>query len=1202
MKILKINIKNINSLRLERSIDFTQSPIGDTGIFAITGDTGAGKTTLLDAITLALYGRTHRNQGYEEVMTYNEVESHAEVLFETKGKKYLSKWNIYRARKKPDGNIGRPHREIAVWNGEIEDYEILATKIKEVNILTEQITGLDFERFCRSVMLAQGDFAAFLKADAKKRSDLLERMTGTAIYSEISTAAYQKNKEEGEKLEQFYLQLDMLKLLNPEELKSLKKDKKNIQKKSKDQQIVLTEVREQVSWLETLEALQDKKASINEALNLHNEAFIRLEPQLGRLEKHLSTLPFQAEAKQIEHFNIQLTELESTREDQEEKIYRLNNDYNQIKTLAEKSKTEALALEQKSKTLLPLIEQVTGLDIQIGEKEKPLEELRGEAKILQDNIKKDQERLTQLNTDKKILLKETEYSQDWLKQYQKDQHLQTTIPKIAGRMETLLENQTENATLKAEVTSLTKKKNGVLKIYEKKEKEVLQSQKSLQDLKHTIAQYTSNTDGKSETLRELMKERESLELQTRQLQELSLASQQYDQYILELNELDEQIEDYQIKIELIIKKIFNAEEVLNEINSDIKYKQKILEMFKFQDAREHLKEGEECPVCLSTEHPFRKKDKEEELMTERADLDLKKSEDQKTVIENQYKKYLAKESELSSALEKLHQDRQKTEGKLIAPQNIFHNTAKQLKTNPQLLNRADWIIREKKIVAEKLENIKKLYEKISNIEEEMRKAEQLFQIKKDDFNQTKTELENLETKLIEKNSLYKNYHSKIEKIVSEIRHQLVGYDFQFDIMAANSIRAKLQNRLDRFLSRQEEVQKQKQTLAVLEQKISQHEENLNKEKEKYEQLTQKGKELAAALNELKEKRRELFEDKNPALEKSNHETALSQVNHQLKEQERKLQEAQLSLEKERQVQEEKGKQIQNISNKKEILSNDLLGKITAVGFENIAALFSARLPEKEANHIQNEKKNIEDNILKSKELLHQTEKEYTTKKNLKLTDKTEETLKAELKEAEEEARDYQRELGAIEQKLTDHNNRAKEATQLQKDIEKQKETATRWAKLNDIIGQRDGQKFRNFAQGLTLKKLIALANQHMSQLVDGRYLIRKKEELDLEFEIVDTFQANNIRSMKTLSGGESFLVSLALALGLSDLAGKNTRIDSLFIDEGFGSLDEKALDIALQTLENLQAAGKTIGVISHVPALKERIGTQIQIIKKRGRI
>jgi exonuclease SbcC len=118
--------------------------------------------------------------------------------------------------------------------------------------------------------------------------------------------------------------------------------------------------------------------------------------------------------------------------------------------------------------------------------------------------------------------------------------------------------------------------------------------------------------------------------------------------------------------------------------------------------------------------------------------------------------------------------------------------------------------------------------------------------------------------------------------------------------------------------------------------------------------------------------------------------------------------------------------------------------------------------------------------------------------------------------------------------------------------------------------------------------------------LSDRYSILKSPEKDLDLQIVDSYQADVVRPMSTLSGGESFLVSLALALGLSDLASRKVQINSLFIDEGFGTLDADTLDVAISALENLQANGKTIGIISHVEALKERIGTQIQVSKQPG--
>ncbi|HIC78979.1 MAG TPA: nuclease sbcCD [Sulfurovum sp.] len=148
-----------------------------------------------------------------------------------------------------------------------------------------------------------------------------------------------------------------------------------------------------------------------------------------------------------------------------------------------------------------------------------------------------------------------------------------------------------------------------------------------------------------------------------------------------------------------------------------------------------------------------------------------------------------------------------------------------------------------------------------------------------------------------------------------------------------------------------------------------------------------------------------------------------------------------------------------------------------------------------------------------------------------------------------------------------------------------------------MIGSADGNKFAKFAQGITLDQLINLANHHLT-LLSTRYELQRSQEPKqlLEIEVIDSFQGDAIRPVRTLSGGESFIISLALALGLSELASQKIAIDSLFLDEGFGTLDEESLEVALNALNRLQSSGKMVGVISHVEALKDRIPLQIKVI------
>ena len=226
-------------------------------------------------------------------------------------------------------------------------------------------------------------------------------------------------------------------------------------------------------------------------------------------------------------------------------------------------------------------------------------------------------------------------------------------------------------------------------------------------------------------------------------------------------------------------------------------------------------------------------------------------------------------------------------------------------------------------------------------------------------------------------------------------------------------------------------------------------------------------------------------------------------------------------------------------------------------------------------------------------------KRLKTEQQKQLTDQPRDEIKQQLDDLDGSLKELQQEVGGIQQKLKDNDKLRNRQEQRAKEIDAQKRESSRWDMLHELIGSADGKKYRNFAQGLTFEMMIGHANRQLQKMTD-RYLLIRDDKQPLELNVVDNYQAGEIRSTKNLSGGESFIVSLSLALGLSHMASKNVRVDSLFLDEGFGTLDEEALDMALETLAGLQQDGKLIGVISHVPALKERISTQIQISPHTG--
>jgi DNA repair protein SbcC/Rad50 len=244
-------------------------------------------------------------------------------------------------------------------------------------------------------------------------------------------------------------------------------------------------------------------------------------------------------------------------------------------------------------------------------------------------------------------------------------------------------------------------------------------------------------------------------------------------------------------------------------------------------------------------------------------------------------------------------------------------------------------------------------------------------------------------------------------------------------------------------------------------------------------------------------------------------------------------------------------------------------------------------------------KAIEEKYTQIQTLKIDTAKKLIEQKELKLTSQELQSLNDELKKLQTAIDEVQKSIGSLEKELEINALNNKKHEDKIKELQKKKEAFKVWIKLNEMVGSASGDKFAKFAQGITLEQLIYLANKHL-KILSPRYELQRSLDSNklLEIEICDGFQGDVIRPVSTLSGGESFIVSLSLALGLSALASQKISIDSLFLDEGFGTLDSDSLELALNALNQLQSSGKMVGVISHVEALKERIPLQIRVMPK----
>ncbi len=345
---------------------------------------------------------------------------------------------------------------------------------------------------------------------------------------------------------------------------------------------------------------------------------------------------------------------------------------------------------------------------------------------------------------------------------------------------------------------------------------------------------------------------------------------------------------------------------------------------------------------------------------------------------------------------------------------------------------------------------------------------------------------------------------------------------------------------------------------------------------------------------LAEQRRKLFGERNPDSEERRLAAALSQAATRREEALRELNIQQNESTGLEQRMQKLNESIAARTTHVDTLQSALQRNLHEAGFADEGAFLQARLPQ--ARY---------DDLSRLAKTLHHDEVEIQTRRrdrltalqqelDKKLSEKTLEQIREENATITGLLNDLQKSLGAIEQRLQQHADQQQRQKDRMQAMELQKRECARWEQLHALIGSSDGKKFRNFAQGLTFELMVAHANRQLQKMNDRYILVRDSEE-PLELNVIDNYQAGEVRSTKNLSGGESFIASLALSLGLSGMASRNVRVDSLFLDEGFGTLDEDALETALETLSGLQQDGKLIGIISHVPALKERIGTQIQV-------
>ena len=1211
MRILQVRFKNLNSLVGEWEIDLTHPAFASDGIFAITGPTGAGKTTILDAICLALYGRTPRlnkvTKSGNEIMSRQTGECFAEVTFETQSGRFRCHWSQHRARKKPDGELQAPKHEIA----DAESGQIFEAKLRGVAAQIETATGMDFDRFTRSMLLAQGGFAAFLQAAPDERAPILEQITGTEIYSQISIRVHERHSDEHKKLDTLQAELAGMQLLTEEDEQKLKAslEQKVVQEADLNQEVV--KKNNAIAWLDGIELLEKELGILKKKkldLLTRQEAF---QPELERLERAKQALELAGEYASLaslrrEHKTDQQNHNECQQVLPEQEV--------EVKRAGEVLNLASENLEQKrveKKEALLVIRKVREQDLKLGGKEAPIK-TAGDA-ILEMEKSLDILRAKN-NEDCRVLDEEETALGEVLKhlyESKEDERLIEYLAGIRNRFVALRELDEEHRSKLEELGAAETQKTEALQVWseqstsleaQKKELEAIQGKLSQQQIElkknladREISDWRNALSEHKERKALLEKVIASVQSSAKSRHALNKLNNRHEIVTAEKGSLSHRIQEQ-------TEKHASFEREMHLLETQLSLLKKIQD---FEEARQQLQDGEPCPLCGAKEHPFAEGNipvpDETTTTLNRVRADLKQAND----ILSSFK---IKQAETLKDLEQIATQQKEAIDNIAIEDARIHEGLAVLSADASGKDLEEDLQRLQQKNDESLENTTIIVKAVEKHEKEIASLRESFERTRDAVAVSERGTQNAAHKKDsteqavnrEKKEL-KVLAAQFQKAQEETLHDVSPYGVKsLTTDALDQIQLELTSRRDQWHTRQKQKTKLERHISTLELQKQHQAGQISKSETELKNQRYVLSTLLRERDSLTHERMELFGDKSP----DDEETRLSLA----------IDEGEKHLDGSRQVFNSTTQELSKLKSSVEAIERTMLARakqlkieeeafntrLGTFGFTDETSYQAACLPEDERKSLLQQAQQLATEQTEFEARRRDKTTLLETEQQKQVTDQPRDHLKRELDDFLRGLKDLQQEVGGIRQKLNDNEDLRRKQKERVKAIDGQKSECTRWDMLHELIGSADGKKYRNFAQGLTFEMMIGHANRQLQKMTD-RYLLIRDDGQPLELDVVDNYQAGEIRSTKNLSGGESFIVSLSLALGLSQMASKNVRVDSLFLDEGFGTLDEEALDTALETLAGLQQEGKLIGVISHVPAPKHRFSTQILISPHAGR-
>lgn len=1139
MILQQLQIHNIASIE-DATIDFEAQPLADSEVFLITGKTGAGKSTLLDAICLALYASTPRleNTSMQGEMRDNEkdikIKDPVQLMRRNTGEAFVrltfigsndvhyeAQWSVARARNKVTGKI--QNKKWALRN---LDTDFTYAKDKEIREEIALAIGLDFKQFCRTTLLAQGEFTRFLNSKDDEKAEILEKITGVDAYSRIGAKIFEQTVEKKKIWEDSQQKIEGIQILNDEEIAQKNNQLQQLDEQSQQIKNTLEKEQKKLRWIQQEQDIRQRKEQAKEDL-AHVKAIVESdETQQQEQTIALWNHTIEARAKMNEAASCAKTILQ-----QEAQLQSLEQTFRQIQG------AQSYELQQEQAIAL----SIRNIDDYLAQ-EAPKVNLYENAQTLN----------TLINSYLKNK-KDAENNLQYANQIKKEQSTQY-LPKLE-KSKTMLEE--------------------CQKTYNQQVINVQEAEAELEQLH----------------LPQLRQQQESLKTLLNDIQAaknlLELLHEEQNRHILSkenLVQLQNSILEKEKQLQILTQESHDAEIRKNALQLAYEKQRESINKWA-KSIRMKLQIGDTCPVCQQRiENTLPHEDNIDALVIEAEKLYKD--------AENEYNKILTSQNALDADIKAL-------KNSLANEQKVFAKCSESLAKATQKAQEAAKKIPEGENETQTLATLDKVSAQITEAEVKEKEAKKL---------------RTLRDQKLQEYEVLRNGMLAAQQKVNDTQHRIELVEAQISLQTKDSEKA--QNDIQTLIGEAEKLSWKNDWHTMLTE--------FGKEVEDgaitYKMNTEKQQKLVAELKQFEEGNKNLAAvldaivkliptwgtpSKEPLMLKRIPKvlTRASELQSQITA---ALQQMNAAKEKEedtkkwlKEFMEKKQEMLKDFSDKEQeiLLDENLLKQLDTLQQSDISEKTEA------INRIKQQlvsKQTVWDELEKAYQLhtgeyeaLFDEEEKMPIGEKMSEEESLDKRISTSIASLEAQLSELGNQRGGIIRDLEiDRSNKAKVGSLLQESAQK-KADFEKWSRLNQLLGDATGNKFRRIAQSYVLASLIHSANGYMRTLSD-RYIL-KVVPGTFVISLEDAYQGYVSRAASTLSGGESFLVSLSLALALSDI-GTQLSVDTLFIDEGFGTLSGEPLQHAINTLRSLHSkSGRHVGIISHVEELKERIPVQIRV-------